>query len=87
MTEKKDNKKEKATTKKAVAPKAVKPKSKPSVKIEALDEEKYLACEIAKNLGVPGFAFLAMKQETGIQDNSFLTISDFRKKYNKIVGR
>lgn len=87
MTEKKADKKEKEIAKKVIKPKAIKPKANPSVKREALAENQYLASEIAKNLGIPGFAFLVMKQEAGISDNSFLTISEFQKIYNKTVGR
>lgn len=87
MTKKEADKKEKIVAKKAIKPKAVKPKANNSVKRESLAEEKYLACEIAKNLEIPGFAFLVMKQESDINDNSFLTISEFQEIYNKIVGR
>lgn len=88
MTEKKADKKEKTVAKKEVnKSKNIKPKTTVSNKIESLEEDKYFACEIADNLGIPGFAFHVMKQEAGISDNSFLTISEFQKIYNKIVGR
>ena len=83
MAEKKKiNKKEKVVVKQATAPKA-----NAGVKPQKLAEDKYPAIEIAHNLGVPDFAFLVMKQETGIQDNTFLSIADFQNKYKMVVGR
>lgn len=79
---KKTDKKEKAVVKKAINTKA-----KVGIKPQKLAEDKYPASEIARNLNVPDFAFLVMKQEMGISDSTFLTISEFQAKYNKIVGR
>ena len=79
---KKTDKKEKAVVKKAINTKA-----NIGVKPQKIAEDKYPASEIATNLNVPDFAFLVMKQEMGINDNTFLTISEFQAKYNRIVGR
>lgn len=87
MTDKKQTDKKIKTEAKPAKAKVVKPKVNAPVKREALEEEKFLACEIAKNLNVPGFTFLIMKQEAGISDNSFLTISEFQKIHDRTVGR
>ena len=79
---KKTDKKEKAVVKKTVNTKA-----NVGIKPQKLAEDKYPASEIAKNLNVSDFAFLVMKQEMGINDSTFLTISEFQTKYNRIVGR
>lgn len=87
MTTKKTDKKEKNVTKKTIKSKVDNTPANDTHKIESIAEEKYFACDIAKNLGIPGFAFLVMKQEAKIDDNSFLTISEFQKIYNQVVGR
>ena len=78
---KKIDKKEKVAVKKTVS------KANVGVKPQKLAAEKYPASEIAKNLNIPDFAFLVMKQETGIQDSTFLSISEFQNKYKMVVGR
>lgn len=87
MTAKKSDKKEKNVTKKDTKSKTKVSQVNDNHKLESISENKYFACDIAKNLEIPGFAFLVMKQEANIDDNSFLTISEFQKIYNDVVGR
>lgn len=87
MTDKKQTDKKNKTEAKPAKVKTVKPKANAPVKREALEEDKFLACDIAENLNIPGFTFLVMKQEANIDDNSFLTISEFQRIHDRIVGR
>ena len=82
MTEKKANKKEKVVVKKAA-----KPKSNASVKKEVLVDDKYPASDIAKTLSVSDFELLIIKRKANINDNTFLTIEEFKKLYKEIIGR
>ena len=76
---KKTDKKEKPIVKKVISPKA-----NVGTVPKKLAEEKYPAYKIAENLHISEFSFYIIKQETGITDNSFLTISEFQKIYDEI---
>lgn len=81
MAEKKDKKE----TKKVINKKVTLP---PKTQVKTLvKEDVYPAAEIAKSLSVSDFAFLMIKREAGINDGTFLTITEFRKLYKKIIGR
>ena len=50
-------------------------------------EDAYPAIEIAEMLNVSSFDFFRLKQDAGINENSFLTVSEFTDIYNKIIKR
>ena len=81
MAQKKDDKKAK-TAVKTVAPKV---KAAPKSVATAFEEPKYPAAQIAQSLNISDFVFFAMKKAEGIDDGSFLTISQFQRIQNKIT--
>ena len=68
-------------TKKTVAKATVKP-----VKI-MVSEDALPAIDIAKIYNISTFDFFVLKKEAGIEDNTLLTMPEFRKKYQKIIRR
>ena len=66
--------------------KKIKTASVPKIEPEVVIKEKtYPVIEIAQMLNVSSFNLFVIKQETGISDGSFLTISEFSDMYNKII--
>lgn len=73
--------------KKTVKSKKVKnTSSSPKVESEILlKEDVYPVIEIAQMLDVSSFDLFRLKQEAGVHEGSFLTISQFTEIYNKII--
>ena len=81
MTEKKKNAK-KTTTKAAIKPVA-KVAEKP-VRV-MVREDALPAIDIAQIYNIAPFRFFAFKKKTGISDDTLLTMSDFKEKYQKVI--
>lgn len=79
MATKKEDKKSKRTITKAFTVKKEKPK------VLAKQEDVYPAIDIVKQLNVSSFDFFMIKNATGIEDGTLVTMSDFQKYYKKIV--
>lgn len=59
-------------------------KEAPEIKVV---EPQQPAIMIAQLLNISSFDFFRVKQEAGLTDGSFLTISEFKNIYNKIIKR
>lgn len=79
MTEKKKE------TKKTVAKKAVKAKANTQTQAPVQQEDVYPAINIAKIFGISDFAFFMIKEATGIDDGTLLTMNKFRAYYKEII--
>ena len=72
--------------KKTVKSKKVKNTSSPKIEPKIIPKEDvYPVIEIAQMLDISSFELFRLKQEAGIHESSFLTISQFTEIYNKII--
>ena len=73
MADKKENK--------ITKPKSFEKKPQKIVK----EEPKFFAETLAKNFNVSQFDFLIIKRQNKIDDTTAITVSDFRKMYQKVT--
>lgn len=87
MAEKK--KEAKKTTAKAKNPvfKTSRAQGNTQAKAQVKKEDVYPAIQIAQTFGIPDFAFYMIKEAKKINDGSLMTVSQFQKYYNEVVGR
>lgn len=67
-----------------------KPKAKTNVQSAGVQkpkkvEQKKFAKDLARNLGVPTFDYFIIKRQEGIDDMTPLSVSEFKKMYQKIL--
>lgn len=67
--------------------KIVKPTIQKTAKAEESKEQTYFAKDLADKMNIGSFEFLLIKRETGLTDDSVVTMSEMQKKYNEIVRR
>ena len=49
------------------------------------EEPKFFAQDIAKKFRVPEFDFLIIKRQNNIEDTTSVTMSEFKKMYQKVI--
>ena len=78
MVEKKDKKTEKVSISKPKAATAKKTVVKKA-------DKKLLARDIAKNFRISSYDFLIIKRQNGIDDDTVISVSEFKKMYQKLL--
>lgn len=79
MVEKKDKKTEKVSISKTKTTNA-----KKTTTVKKADK-KLLARDIAKNFRISSYDFLIIKRQNGIDDDAVISVSEFKKMYQKLL--